>query len=114
MQNILQYRTTVFRLMYTSTIVNFPDINHLLAPRARDLVWQLLLCQRFPRRLDDVHLVPRAGCACGEILQASGAREFKDEMLGAESEAFQTVSHFLRRSFCGTSTYQAVVQTTAL
>jgi hypothetical protein len=81
-------------LMYTSTVVNLSHVNHLLAPRTRNLVGQFLSRQRLPRRLDDVHLVAGAGCLCSEILQAGGAREFEDEMLGAETEAFLSqISH---------------------
>jgi hypothetical protein len=82
--------------MYTSTIVDLPHIDHLLAPRTRNLVGQFLRRERLPRRLDDVHLVPRAGCACSEILQAGGACEFEDEMLGAESEALRYISYVLK------------------
>jgi hypothetical protein len=81
-------------LMYTSTVVNLPHINHLLAPRARNLVGQFLRRQRLPGGLDNVHLVARAGSPCSEILQASSAGEFKDEMLGAETEAcLSQISH---------------------
>jgi hypothetical protein len=74
------------RLMYSTTVVHLPYVYQLLAPRSRDLVRQLLARESFPCRLDDVHLVSRAGCLCGEVLETSGTREFEDEMLDAETE----------------------------
>jgi hypothetical protein len=73
--------------MYTAAIIHLPHVNKFLSSRPRNLVWQLLVRKRFPGRLDDVHLVARAGCFGSEILEASGAREFEDEMLCAETEA---------------------------
>jgi hypothetical protein len=73
-------------LMYTASVVDLPDVDELLSSRARNLIRQLLCCKRLPCRLDDVHLVSRAGCPCGKILETGGTREFEDEMLGAETE----------------------------
>jgi hypothetical protein len=75
-------------LMYTATVIHLPDVDQFLASCSGNLVWQLLVRQRFPRRLNDVHLVSGAGCLCGEILEAGGTREFEDEMLGTETETF--------------------------
>jgi len=80
------------RLMYTSTIVHLPHIDQLLSPCPRNLIRQLLVAERLPCSLDDVHLVSRAGRAGGEVLEAGGASELEDEMLGAETEAYVRVS----------------------
>jgi hypothetical protein len=77
--------------MYTSTVIHLPHIHHLLPSRSRNLIRQLLARQRLPRRLDHVHLVARARCPCGEVLEAGGTCEFEDEMLGAETEACEVV-----------------------
>lgn len=87
LHHTLKYYDTVGVLMYTASIIHFPHIDHLLPSRARNLIRQLLARERFPRRLDNVHFVARARRACSEVLQAGGAREFEDEMLGAETEA---------------------------
>jgi hypothetical protein len=76
-------------LMYTTTIIHLPHINHLLPSCSCNLIWQLLACQRFPRRLDDVHLVARTRGLCGEILQTGSTRKLEDEMLGAKTETYQ-------------------------
>lgn len=74
-------------LMYTTTIVDLPYIYQLLSSSPSNLVGQSLVGESLPGCLDDVHLVPRAGCLSGEILEAGGAREFEDQMLDAETEA---------------------------
>jgi len=73
--------------MYTPPIIHLPHIHHLLPPRPRNLIRQLLIRQRLPRRFYDIHLIARARCFCSKVLQAGGAREFEDEVLGAETEA---------------------------
>jgi hypothetical protein len=74
--------------MYTASVIHLPHIDHLLSSRSRNLVGQLLVRESFPRCLDDVHLVARAGRLCSEILQAGRAGELEDEMLCAETEAY--------------------------
>jgi hypothetical protein len=74
-------------LVHATAVVDLAHVDQLLPPRARNLVRQLLLGQRFPGGLDDVHLVARAGCLGGEVLQAAGAGELEDQVLGAETEA---------------------------
>jgi hypothetical protein len=79
--------------MHTASVVDLPYIHQLLSSCARNLVGQLLGGKCLPRRLDDVHLVSRTGCLCGEILKTGGTREFEDEMLSAEPEACIGISH---------------------
>ena len=74
-------------LVHTAAVVDLAHVDQLLPPRARNLVGQLLFGQRFPRGLDDVHLVARAGRLGGEVLQAAGAGELEDQVLRAETEA---------------------------
>jgi hypothetical protein len=100
-------------LMYTPAIIHLAHIHHLLAARPRNLVRQLLVCQRFPRRLHHVHLIARARCLGSEVLQASGARELEDEMLGAESKACCQISSGTPEGNQGDGTNLADEHTTA-
>ena len=84
-------------LVHATTVVDLAHIDQLLPPCARDLVRQLLLGQGFPRGLDDVHLVARAGCLGGEVLQAAGAGELEDQVLRAESEACELLVEGISR-----------------
>lgn len=90
-----KYLSYSIRLMYTPAIIHLPNIHQLLASRPRNLIWQALVRQRLPRRLDNVHLIARAGRLGCEILKACGAREFEDEVLGAESEACAYIISYL-------------------
>lgn len=75
--------------MYASPVVDPPHVDELLAAGAGNLVGQALLGQGLPGGLDDVHLVAGARGAGGEVLEAGGAGELEDEVLGAEAEACQ-------------------------
>ena len=81
------YTTKISRLMYTASVVHLPHIHQLLSSCPCNLIREFLVAESLPRGLDDVHLVPRAGRAGGEILEAGGACKLEDQVLAAESKA---------------------------
>jgi hypothetical protein len=74
-------------LLYTSTIVHFPHIHHLLSPPQRDILRKSLLYKSFVCCLDYIHLIPRSRYFGSQVIYSCASGHFKNEMLASQTKS---------------------------